>query len=163
MTKPPKSPGLTAVLPNQSFGAKTDGAGYSAVAVHAASRRWLSFFLALSLLAVLSGCKQQHTIAGDYRLEQFEDGHTYYLHKLGHDDSADGGSIIGGTVLQLGWNSRFIVAERHSIYRGDPDGWMIINVQTGSMSGPFTEADLRKHSEASDIRIYEVSEAWKRL
>src|SRR5882724_4858840 len=68
--------------------------------------RLLTSILMLSVLVVVSGCKQQHTIAGDYRLEQFEDGQTYYLHKCGHDDSADGGSIIGGTVLRLGWSSR---------------------------------------------------------
>jgi len=125
--------------------------------------RLLTSILMLSLFVVVSGCEQQHTIAGDYRLEQFEDGQTYYLHKRGHDDSADGGSIIGGIVLRLGWSSRYIVAERHSIYRGDPDGWMIIDVQTGAMTGPFTETDLRKHSEVSGIQIYEVSESWKRL
>jgi hypothetical protein len=34
---------LTAVSSSRSFGAKADGAGRSAVAVHVASRRWLSF------------------------------------------------------------------------------------------------------------------------
>lgn len=125
--------------------------------------RLLISVLSLSLLTIVTGCEQQHTIAGDYRLEQFEDGKTYYLHKRGHDDSADGGSIIGGVVLRLGWSSRYIVAERHSIYRGDADGWMIIDVQSGAMTGPFTEADLRKRPEAEGIQIYEVSEAWKRL
>jgi len=122
----------------------------------------------LLLFAVgVSGCfpgdGNQRTIVGDYRLHQWEDGATYYLHKRGHDDSADGGSIIGGIVLHLGWSSRYIVAERHSIYRGDPDGWMIIDVKTGAMTGPFTETDLRMHSEVSGIQIYEVSEAWKKL
>jgi hypothetical protein len=37
------SPEPTAVLSRHSFGAKADGAVSSAVAVHAASRRWLSF------------------------------------------------------------------------------------------------------------------------
>jgi hypothetical protein len=129
--------------------------------------RYLHQMLLILLIGLMSGCfpfgGSERKIAGDYRLEQFEDGQTYYLHKRGHDDSADGGSIIGGIVLRLGWSSRFIVAERHSIYRGDPDGWMIIDVQTGAISGPFAEADLRKHSEVSGIQIYEVSEAWKRL
>jgi len=117
----------------------------------------------LLLVVALSGCEQQHKIAGDYRLEQFEDGETYYLHKRGHDDSSEGGSIIGGTVLRLGWNSRYIVAERHSIYRGDADGWMIIDVQSGAMLGPFNEADLHTNSEVQGIQIFEVSEAWKKL
>lgn len=119
--------------------------------------------LLLLLALLISGCEQQHTIAGDYRLEQFEDGQTYYLHKRGHDDSSAGGSIIGGIVLRLGWSSRYIVAERHSIYRGDPDGWMIIDVQSGAMSGPFTEAEFRARPEAQGIQVYQVSEAWKKL
>ena len=122
------------------------------------------FSIPLVLAAVfLLGCEQQHKIVGDYRLEQFEDGKTYYLHKTGQDDSAQGGSVIGGTVLRIGWSSRYIVAEGHSIYRGDPDGLMIIDVQTGTMSGPFTETDFRARPESKDIKIYEASEAWKNL
>ena len=122
----------------------------------------LPVMLLLFALA-MSGCGRQHTIAGDYRLEQWEDGKTYYLHKRGQDDSSSGGSIIGGTVLRIGWSSRYIVVERHSIYRGDADGWMIIDLQSGAVSGPFTEADLRTHAEAQGIQIYDASEAWKKL
>jgi len=64
--------------------------------------RVLTSILVLSLLVVPPGCKQQHKVAEDFRLEQFEDGHTYYLHRLGYDDSSEGGSIIGGVVVQLG-------------------------------------------------------------
>ena len=123
--------------------------------------------LAIPLLCLvalfLTGCGNERTVAGAFRLELFEDGMTYYLHKRGQDDSSQGGSVIGGTVLRLGWSSRFIVAERHSIYRGDPDGWMTIDVQSGVMSGPFTATELRARPEAQGIQIYEVSEAWKRL
>ena len=44
LTPPNKSPEPTAVLSTVAF-AKADGAVRSAVAVHVASRRWLSFFL----------------------------------------------------------------------------------------------------------------------
>jgi hypothetical protein len=85
------------------------------------------------------------------------------MHQRGHDDSSEGGSVIGGTVLRIGWSSRYILADRHSIYRGDADGWMIIDVQTGTVSGPFTETDFLARPEAKGIRIYEAGEAWKRL
>lgn len=118
----------------------------------------------LCLVALLvTGCGNERTVAGAFRLELFEDGTTYYLHKRGQDDSSQGGSIIGGIVLRLGWSSRYIVAERHSIYRGDPDGWMIIDVQSGAMSGPFTETEFRARPEAQGIQVYQVSEAWKKL
>ena len=123
------------------------------------------FFLAALLLAaiVLVGCGQRRQVAGVYRLEQWEDGSTYYLHERGHDDSPEGGSIIRGTVLRIGWSSRYIVAERHSIYRGDADGWMIIDVRTGKISGPFSETDFRARPEADGIKTYGAAEAWKRL
>lgn len=125
--------------------------------------RWLISTALLFVAIATAGCDQQRKVAGDYRLEQWEDGQTYYLHKRGHDDSSEGGSIIGGTVLRIGWTSRCIVAERHSIYRGDADGWMIIDVQNGTMSGSFSEADVRSRLEAQGIQIYEVREAWKQL
>ena len=111
----------------------------------------------------MTGCGRGRTVAGAFQLEQWEDRKTYYLHKSGLDDSSMGGSVIGGTVLRIGWNSRFIVAERYSFYRGDPDGWMIIDVVSGAFSGPFLEAEFRARPEAQGIQIYEVSEAWKKL
>lgn len=111
----------------------------------------------------LTGCGNERTVAGAFRLELFEDGTTYYLHKRGHDDSKDGGSIIGGTVVRIGWSSGYILAQRHSIYRGDPEGWMIIDVQTGKITGPFSDAELQEHSEARGITTFPVSEAWRRL
>lgn len=119
--------------------------------------------LLLLLALFMAGCGSERTVAGAFRLEQWEDGQKYYLHKRGHDDSSEGGSIIGGIVLRLGWSGRYIVAERHSIYRGDADGWMIIDVQSGAISGPFTETQFRVRPEAQGIQIYEASEAWKKL
>jgi hypothetical protein len=120
-----------------------------------------------SLMVVCVGCfpgrGKQRTIAGDFRLEQWEDGSTFYLHKRGHDDSSEGGSIIGGTVVRIGWSSRYIVAQRHSIFRGDPDGWMIIDVQTGKITGPFTDTELQTRPEARGIATFPVSDAWRRL
>lgn len=116
---------------------------------------------------MLSGCfsgdGQQSTIVGDYRLHKWEDDKTFYLHKRGQDDSSQGGSIIGGTVLRIGWNSHYILAERHSIFRGDADGWMIIDTQSDAISGPFSEADFRARPEAQGIQIYDASEAWGKL
>ncbi len=125
--------------------------------------RWAVLIVLVSVMLAAIGCSQERKLAGPYRLEQWEDGQTYYLHKRGQDDSTEGGSIIGGTVLRIGWSSRYIMAERHSIYRGDPDGWMIIDVQAGTMSGPFTEKDVRARPEAQGIQVYEAIDAWKRL
>ncbi len=125
--------------------------------------RWLISTTLLFVVIATAGCDQQRKVAGDYRLEQWEDGQTLLLAQEWPRRFIRGGSIIGGTVLRIGWTSRYMVVERHSIYRGDADGWMIIDVQTGTMSGPFSEADVRARPEAQGIQIYEVSEAWKRL
>jgi hypothetical protein len=121
------------------------------------------FCVAASLAGCFPGNGKQRTVAGDFRLHQWEDGMTFYLHKRGHDDSNEGGSIIGGTVVRIGWTSRYILAQRHSIFRGDPDGWMIIDVQTGSITGPFTDAELQARPEARGITTYPVTDAWRRL
>jgi hypothetical protein len=128
---------------------------------------------ALTFMPVLlcgSGCMDQdpfnlsqRKIAGEYRLEKWEDGKTFYLHKRGHDDSSQGGSIIGGIVRHLGWNDSYIVAERHSICSADADGWMIIDIKSGGMSGPFSEAEFASRPESQGIKTYRASEAWKRL
>ncbi len=122
---------------------------------------------ALVVATALAGCfpfdGAQRKIVGDYLLHQWEDGRTYYLHRRGHDDSSIGGSIIGGTVLRLGWTEHYIAAERYSIFRGDPDGWMIIDVRSGEMSGPFTEPEFRARPEARSMKIYGAPEAWDSL
>jgi hypothetical protein len=117
--------------------------------------------LAVAALFIFGG--QERTVVGDYRLEQWEDFKTYYLHKRGLDDSSQGGSFIGGIVLRIGWSSRYILAERHSFFRGDPDGWMIVDVETGNVTGPFTETEFQARPESVGVQIYGAAEAWKRL
>jgi len=121
----------------------------------------------LLVASATSGCfpfgGHQRTIIGDYRLEQWEDSETFYLHKRGQDDSARGGSIMDGTVIRIGWSPRYIVAERHSIFRGDPDGWMIIEVRSGTIIGAFPDADFRARPEARGIQVFKASEAWTKL
>lgn len=77
------------------------------------------FFTFICIAVLLAGCfpggGTKRKVAGDFRLEQWEDGTTYYLHQRGHDDSSEGGSIIGGTVVSIGWNNRYIVALANQI------------------------------------------------
>ena len=96
-------------------------------------------------------------------MEQFHENNMFYLHKDGVDDSKMGGSILEGVVLKIGWNERFIVAERHSFSRGDPDAWMIIDVRSATIAGPFKESELRARAEVRGIEILPVSEAWEKL
>ena len=43
--------------------------------------------------------------------------------------------VLAAADLFLG----FIFARRYATYRGDPDGWMIIDVNKRSMTGPISE------------------------
>jgi hypothetical protein len=120
----------------------------------------------LASIAFGTGCfpfgNSEHRIIGDYELQQFEDGATYYLVKRGAENSF-GGGVIDGTVVQIGWNSRYILVDRHANFRGDPDGWMIVDTQTGQLLGPTPNSDLRNRPEVAGIRVAPVKEAWSKM
>ena len=115
-------------------------------------------FLALLLVFCATGCNQnQRTVSGLYRLELFEE--RYYLEKAGVEES--GGGCIDGAVQEIGWTNGFIFARRYSTYRGDPDGWMIIDVSKQSIIGPLTGAEFRLKYPA--VQTLSPEDAWKRL
>jgi hypothetical protein len=100
----------------------------------------------------------QRKVAGRYRLERFESG-KFYLQKTG--TSQDIGGCIEGTVEEIGWTNGFIFAKRYATYRGDPDGWMVIDIRGESMSGPLPEGEFRKKYPA--VQTLGPEEAWKKL
>ena len=122
-------------------------------------------FFALALL-LLSGCDQDPlgcsigTLPGGYGLQQWDSGDLYYLKGPGETET---GGVLEGTVSQIGWNDQFIVAERHSTFRGDADGWMLVNVRSHQISGPYRESAWRKNPVLSNVRVYKASSAWQTL
>jgi hypothetical protein len=117
--------------------------------------RYLPFLLLLCAL----GCDQsQRRVAGPYRLEQFESG-KFYLEKAGTPET--GGGCIEGTVEEIGWTNGFIFARRYATYRGDPDGWMIIDVSKQSMTGPLSETEFR--AKYPGVQTLSPEAAWKKL
>jgi hypothetical protein len=98
-------------------------------------------------------------LVGQYRLQQWEDERTYYV--LG--DSALGrGGDLAGSVVFIGWNDRFIVAERRAM-AGGVLGWMLIDVQAKVVSGPLDSAALLARPALADIRLLSPDSAWRRL
>ena len=95
---------------------------------------------------------------GLLRLELFESG-DYYLEKAGVEET--GGGCIEGTVEEIGWTNGFIFARRHATYRGDPDGWMIIDVNKQSMTGPLSETEFR--AKYHGVQTLLPENAWKKL
>lgn len=121
--------------------------------------------LLLSVTLVFTGCMDAdpfglayRRIAGEYELYESE-SHDYYLERDGH--AVDGVGYIEGTVQELGWNEEYIFAKRFSCFRGDPDGWMIINLWTNEMQGPLADEEFRSRFPAA--LTYPVREAWERL
>src|SRR5690606_20749894 len=102
---------------------------------------------AAAIMVIAAGCMDtdpfglsSKRIAGKYQLEQFESGN-YYLLKDGHKSL--GGGFIDGTVLAIGWDTDIIAAKRYANFRGDPHGWMIIDLRSDSMTGPLTDEDFK--------------------
>jgi hypothetical protein len=122
--------------------------------------------LAAAACAVLvSGCfwfgNEDRRILGSYRLEQWEDGATYYLVKRGAADS--GGGVIEGTVIEIGWNDRYILVNRHANARSDSDGWMYIDSESGKLVGPDPKLNIRSRPEILGIQVYSAKVAWGKL
>jgi hypothetical protein len=95
-----------------------------------------------------------------YGLQRWEDGKLYYL--LGPNEKP-GGGVLEGTVAEIGWNDRFIIANRHANFGGDPGGWMIIDTEAKKITGPVPKTQLQSRHELKDIVIFPASAAWKRL
>jgi hypothetical protein len=127
--------------------------------------------LLLSLAFSLYGCMDQdpfdlakRKIVGDYSLERWEDDRTFYLHDSGreYDKFSDLGPI-GGTVVEIGWSDNYIVAKRKSHVGGAVDGWMVIDVRTKEVTGPFTLEAIRADNRFTKLALLPASEAWQNL
>jgi hypothetical protein len=123
--------------------------------------------VAVTLLLVCSACDQdpfhqrERPVLAGYELQQWEDSKKFYLIKSGEKDN--GGGVVDGTVTRIGWNGRYVVAERKANFGGDKDGWMIIDTSTGTVLGPFSDVDLKSRPEMYGISIMTADQAWHRL
>lgn len=76
-----------------------------------------------------------------YALCRWEDGKTFYLVLDGQEPS--GGGVIDGAVEMMGYNNDVIVARRYATFRGDPDGWMVVDVKRKSARGPVADEEVK--------------------
>jgi hypothetical protein len=118
----------------------------------------MRYLALLIVLVCVAGCNpNQRKVDGPYRLEPFEG--KFYLEKAGAEET--GGGCIEGTVQEIGWTNGFIFAKRYANYRGDPDGWMVIDVTKQSMIGPLPEAEFRQ--KYPGVQTLSPEAAWKKL
>ena len=120
-----------------------------------------------ALVAIsLSGCSDAlniwscRSIAESFCLERWEDEETFYLNG---PVERDGGGFLGGTVLAIGWNEHFILAKRRANFRGDPDGWMVVDIRNKSIEGPFDDDEIRRDSRLRNIVTNNPDAAWRSL
>jgi len=121
----------------------------------------------VSLAGVLAGCNVDlgfgcRRVAGTYCLEQWEDNSTYYLNDRAAETN-DGGGAIDGTVQRIAWTRDLILVERRANSRGDPDGWMLIDVVRRKMRGPVVEAEAQATLTREGMRPVSAADAWRRL
>jgi len=97
----------------------------------------------------------KHLTSG-YRRNLFE-GDTYYIDRPGERFASDGG-IFEGSVEELGWSDALIVAKVTRNYKGDLDGWYVLDVATRSVRGPITIEELNRDPVLSKIERYKSSD-----
>jgi len=123
-------------------------------------------FLALVLL--LLGCDVDafnascRSVAGDYCLKRWEDFKTFYLDDREQENDYGGGAI-GGVVEQIGWSDNYIIAKRRANFAGDPNGWMVIEVGSKIIRGPYDDLELAGLREAQGIIPVDPDKAWQML
>ena len=102
-----------------------------------------------------SGCRP---INEKYSLCQNED-RTYII--MQSSEQPEAGGVLEGQVLKIGWNDQYIVASRYSTFRGDPDGWMLIDIRIQKVVGPVGESAAKPLLGSAPLK--DAATAWADL
>ena len=115
----------------------------------------LAATLGVSLWCAHAWNEPYRPIVGGYYLYRFDAGGPPPLYYLGSADKAvgGGGGVLGGVILKVGWNRRLILAKVFKVYRGDPDGWYIVNVKSGKITGPLGQPTLNADLSRWHIKV----------
>lgn len=109
-------------------------------------------FIATAVAASLTlcGCEPStKKLVNGYRLERFDENGLYYVIAPGAEI---GGGVFDGTVDQIGWNQKWILARVTRIYRGDTNGWYALDVNAKRVIGPLQESELKTNAEWSQVQ-----------
>jgi hypothetical protein len=108
--------------------------------------RRVGAFLSVAML----GCDQDplqlacRPVEGPYCLERFED-ERYYLRDRRLSYGLGKGGVLGGPALRLTRSPGVILAQRQAIVGGEV-AWVLVNVQSDTIIGPLTQADVDARS-----------------
>lgn len=127
---------------------------------------------------LLSSCSEQEepardprldcsrTITDDLMLMHCDPSEAYYVVRSFAPDADEDGPL-DGRVVKIGWNDRYLWAERTATFRADLDGWMIIDTRQHLVLGPYSNDAFAERSkvigEGNAVESIAPEEAWKRL
>ena len=69
-----------------------------------------------------------------------------------------------GVRVEIGnwrWTDKEVFVKRFSTLRADPDGWIVIDLRSDKLQGPFSDEDFR--SRFPTVVFMSPADAWKRL
>jgi len=116
------------------------------------------FFLTLVGASIALWCLSSFNsrrLPGGYSLEWFDENGKYYVTGEG---SPDAGGAFDGTINQIGWKDSEILANVTRIYRGDRDGWYVLDVKTRVIRGPLSDADVAGDAMPCKIQCHPPNE-----
>jgi hypothetical protein len=98
-------------------------------------------------------------MVGPYKLMVWEGGKYSLV-----TDKRDSCGVLEGHVLRIGWNERVILAEQETCSaEKDRSGWMVIDLKTQKLEGPFDAATIRARPDLTGIDVKAADVVWKKL
>jgi hypothetical protein len=106
------------------------------------SRTFIPPVLFALLSVILSSCGEDplngncRRINATYCIYAIDSGVDYNL-KLVRGDAPDHdvGGVADGVIEKIGWNSRYIIVLRKPNFAPDGEGWILVDLHTGKVSG----------------------------
>ena len=99
----------------------------------------IAVLMGLAVAVAWLRSQNSRRLTGGYVLERFDENGKYYV---SHGGEWSGGGTFDGTIDSIGWSDDRILAKVTRIYRGDRDGWYVLDVATGAIRGPLTEGEI---------------------
>lgn len=116
--------------------------------------------ICVALLLFIPGCGSQKVpVGGSYYLDKFSENGRFYMRQRG-DDSV--GGVFDRYVLQMGAKEDVVLAYIRRLYRGDCDGWYVLDVKWGKVSGPLSDSERQRICTLNGITCEPVEAFWDR-
>ena len=129
--------------------------------------RYIFYLLLFTILNLIIGCQIDvfdlscRKISNfNYSLCRDQDGADIFWLESG-GQLTNGGGVLGGTIQEISWNDKIIVASRHATSRSDPDGLMILDTSNNHIKGPINKEIFIQ--QYPSMKFISASQAWEKL